>query len=61
MPRISIIRTSPIAPSSTSRFIALGASRNRVTKLTVRRTPAARHASMISSHSATESAIGFSM
>jgi hypothetical protein len=51
---------SPIAPSSTSRFIAIGASRKRVTKFTVSCTPARRHASMIASHSAIDSAIGFS-
>ena len=61
VPCISIIRMSPMRPSSTSCFMAIGASRNRVTKLTVSCTPAARHASMIASHSATESAIGFSM
>ena len=60
-PRIWIIRIAPIAPSSTSRFIAIGASRKRVTKLTVRRTPALAQAAMISSQSATVSDIGFSM
>ncbi len=60
-PRISMIRMSPMAPSSTSRFMASGARRKRVTKLTVSLTPAASQAAMIASQSATETDIGFSM
>ncbi len=50
-----------MAPSSTSRFMAFGACRKRVTKLTVSLTPAASQAAMIASQSATETDIGFSM
>ena len=58
--RTEIIRSSPISPRSTSSFATRVASRNRVMCATIRRTPAARHASIIASHSATFRPIGFS-